>query len=265
MATDTPIPTVTATATTTGPTCAVIPLTVAVGEVVEVFGTGQVGSQVEILAGGVVVGVAQVEPDGEWRFDLTFSAPGVQYIGCRARGDGGLSLTVTIAAYVIITPALATPSPTPTLAPVAVETPGGMVNAGGDQSVVVQGQAAPYATIEITFDNGMVFTTVADGRGSWQRDVSLPGYGVHRVFVRAVDALGRMSEVQITIVAATPTAVPARTPASTITPRGPVDAVLPMTGAGQANEVAAVVLSVAGVVCALAGWTLIERRNAPRA
>jgi hypothetical protein len=81
-----------------------------VGEVVEIFGTGEPGTDVDVLVGGSVIGAARVGADGRWRFGLVFGAVGVQMIGCRISGD---DRGPAIAAYVVIFPALPMVTPTP--------------------------------------------------------------------------------------------------------------------------------------------------------
>ncbi len=133
--TDTPIPTATSTATATEtetatatatstpihPSCVVSETQPVVGDRVQIVGTGQPGSDVQVIVGGVVVGTATVDGDGNWTFTVEFVTPGVQYITCQETDATGQPLGARISSYVLVRPR-PTPTPTPTATATATNT-----------------------------------------------------------------------------------------------------------------------------------------------
>jgi hypothetical protein len=130
--TPTPEPTATPTFTATPvfPSCAASPTQVEVGERVRIVGTGKPGTEVQIVAGNSVIGKVVADDAGDWSFEVAFTTPGVQYIGCQGVDSSGQELFLRLASYVVVAPAptdtptaTATNTATPTDTPTATATP----------------------------------------------------------------------------------------------------------------------------------------------
>ena len=224
--------------------CVVDPVEAQVGQIVTVRGRAEPGMEVAVYVGGMRIGVAQAGADGTWQFAVTFTTPGIQYVGCQAVDAPQDSLYARLAAYIVILPApvaptpptttpaptmtpqptvtptatptatatptvtpTATPTPVPTLAPVTVTAT--EVSAAGDVVTVV-GQAAPGTELIVTVAE-QSYTTTAGEDGRWVVQLPQLPSGAYAVTARAVGA-SPASVSEITLVVATPTPAPTPTP-----------------------------------------------------
>lgn len=81
---------------------------------IELNGTGEPGSEVEILDNGIVIGTAVVDDDGAWSLVAALDAANHE-IGVRAAGTTAAASTISVAIAAAPTPtAIATPTMTPT-------------------------------------------------------------------------------------------------------------------------------------------------------
>ncbi len=121
--TETPEPTSTSTATME-PTSMSIPLVLsaavldaAVGKT-DLSGSGEPGTDVEIVANGRVIGRATVDKDGNWAFNANLTQPGIYALGARTLNPDGSVRNIAVPVFLTV-PATATPEPTAT----ATDTP----------------------------------------------------------------------------------------------------------------------------------------------
>ncbi len=153
-------------------------------------GTGQPGSDVDILVDGEVVGTAVVGDDGRWSFDYELG-PGEHEIGLQTMDAGGNALQVEPFSFTMPEMAAAAPS---------ITSP-----ASGDElasgEVAFSGTGQPGSEVEI-LDNGVVVgTAVVGDDGSWSFNFT-PEAGEHEFIARDVGSETGSEPIQAAVAAA---------------------------------------------------------------
>lgn len=134
---------------------------------IEISGTAEPGSWIDVREGGITIASLYAEPDGTWSTSAAFAA-------------GGHTITVTASDDAAHISAATTRSFSCDLIPAsvpAIATPyeGATVN-----SVVVTGTGDPNATIDISEGGAPIGTATADGTGAWSVALSLAD-GAHTI------------------------------------------------------------------------------------
>jgi len=147
-----------------------------------ITGTAQPNSTIQItIDGGVPVDV-EVDSEGNWSFTPTADLGEGNHTVEASDGENTSSVTFTVdtvpPTVSILTPVDGSTLPNP--------------------PTQVTGTAEPGATIVVILDGVQVGTTTADENGNWSVPISTAGPGSHTVEVRATDAAGNSTTVQIT-------------------------------------------------------------------
>ncbi|GAB4442799.1 MAG: hypothetical protein Fur0044_39190 [Anaerolineae bacterium] len=201
---------------------------VTAGEVT-LTGTGEPGSEVEIVVDGQVVGKTTVGSDGKWSFAADLPDPGEYQVGVQSVDVDGKTLAASEAVALTVTASVetsvaaatgtaaepaATTEATATeegAAPLEVTAPTldqpGEVTAG---EVTLTGTGEPGSDVEIVVDGKVIGKTTIGRDGTWSFAADLPDAGEHEVSVQSVDADGKVlaaSEAVALTVTAAPAAV----------------------------------------------------------
>lgn len=162
------------------------------GTEVELSGTGEPGSEIEIVANGEVIGTATIDEDGTWTFATSFDEADEVELEVRsldADGNGvasagPLSLTVTEAAAETTAEAIAAP----TLEPLTV------TDFGTDETISLTGTGEPSGEVEVVADGRVFGVAPVDVDGTWRFAIAFSDPGTYDVFVRGLDADGNVVE-----------------------------------------------------------------------
>ncbi len=163
-------------------------------------GTGEPGTEVEIVVDGKVVGTAPVDADGNWTFDLPLADPGDYEISFRnVDADGNLlSQSATTLAQITAAGDLEM-TVIPTLALAESEVVAG-------ETVMLSGTGTPNSEVEVVVDGEVVGTVPVDAEGNWAFDLSLADAGDYEITVQSATADGAVmataEAVSLTVTAA---------------------------------------------------------------
>jgi len=167
----------------------------------ELSGAGEPGSEVEIVAGGAVIGRTTVGSDGTWQFTANLAEPGEYSLGVRSlAADGSVAAESEPVDVQLELPEVAIPT---------LELPTAELQAG---AVELTGTGEPGSDVEIVIDGQPVGVARADSSGRWFFTADLPAVGDYAVQVRALgpagSVLGESGETALTIPAAEEVAPP---------------------------------------------------------
>ena len=171
---------------------------------VTLSGTGQPGSQVEVVVNGQVVGTTTVGEDGRWTYTAELAEPGDYQLALRALDDSGSVQAESEPVGVNVIPRR----------PVAptINQPEG--NTAG--VVVLSGTGEPNSTIELLVDGEVIGTTTANGSGVWRLRPVIAEPGDYELTARTLSGEGQepvVSEpVRLALTAPQPTPTPTPLP-----------------------------------------------------
>jgi hypothetical protein len=148
---------------------------------IELTGTGEPGSEVEIVVDGEAIGTTTVGSDGTWRFAANLPEAGDYRLGVRSLGTDGSVLTE------IEPVALSLAAPTMTMP--TFNLPEGELQAG---EVELTGTGEPGSKVEIVVDGEAIGTTTVGSDGTWSLMANLPEGGDYRLSVRTVAPDGQV-------------------------------------------------------------------------
>ncbi len=100
------------------PLTMVVPDGASMGQVT-VRGTGEPGQTVQVVANSRVVGTTEIAQDGQWRFGIELSQPGIYAIGAQTIKPDGSADSVSMPVFLLVSEPTATPKPTSTPVPTA--------------------------------------------------------------------------------------------------------------------------------------------------
>jgi hypothetical protein len=141
-------------------------------------GTGQPGSEVEVVMDGQVVGTATVADDGTWRLEADLPKVGDYQASVQTVGAAGQVLAMSEPIALVV----AEPVVAPTL-----DVPSDPLVAG---EVELSGSGGPGDDIVVQIDGQAAGQTTAAESGDWSLKTDLPQAGEYQVNVQAVDADG---------------------------------------------------------------------------
>ncbi|GIK41856.1 MAG: hypothetical protein BroJett011_56890 [Chloroflexota bacterium] len=192
---------------------------------VTLTGSGEPGSQVEVVIDGQVVGKATVGDDGKWSLDTELSRSGDYEITVQSVDADGQVLAASEPVNLTVAEK-ATP---PTL-----DLPSGGLTGG---PVTLTGTGEPGSEVEIVIDGQVVGKTTVGSDGTWSYTADLPESGDYQIGVQNVDAAGKV------LAASEPAALTVVTPPTLDQPgegltAGPVT----LTGSGEPGSQVEVVV-----------------------
>ena len=261
-ATATAIPTPTATATATNtptPAPTPAPLTMRASELtgrqmivgdLSLSGTGQPGSEVQIMANGAIVETISVDDMGNWTSVVTLPQPGLYTLVAQHVDEAGTveSLSLPLIVVAVSPTATSTPVPTPTStftpSPIPTATPtatatsapsptptatsvplslsapelSGRQMVAGDLSL--SGAGEPGSEVQIIANGARVDTIAVDETGDWSSTLTLSQPGLYTLVAQNVNETGSVESLSLPllVVVVSPTATPTSTQTATHTP-----------------------------------------------
>ncbi|MCB0177910.1 MAG: hypothetical protein KDI62_06760 [Anaerolineae bacterium] len=166
-------------------------------------GTGEPGSQIEIVVDGQVIGTATVAANGRWSFDASSIEPGEHQIsinGLDASGSAYASsevVTLPVAASAVD---VAIPT---------IDLPSAELFTG---SVTLLGTGEPATGIELRLNDEPFVRTTVDDAGLWAATGTIDEPGEYEVVVNALDEAGHV------VAASEPVVIPVVSLGSDVTP-----------------------------------------------
>ena len=167
------------------PTLVTPPEEVTTGEAVTLSGTGEPGSEVEIVANGEVIGTATVGEDGAWSYAATFAEAGdyeIQVNGLDAEGNvltGSETISLTAAEPVV------------EIGPPTLDLPDFGDLFAGDE-VEFSGTGTPGSQVEIVANGEVIGAATVDEDGKWTFPFSFADAGDYDISINALDADGNV-------------------------------------------------------------------------
>jgi hypothetical protein len=145
----------------------------------ELTGTGEPGSEVEIVVDGEAIGMTTVGSDGTWRFAANLPEAGDYRLGVRSLGtDGSVLAEIEPVALSLAAPTIAMPT---------FNLPDGELQAG---EIELTGTGEPGSEVEIVVDGEAIGTTTVGSDGTWRFAANLPEAGDYRLGVRSLGTDG---------------------------------------------------------------------------
>ena len=184
-------------------------------EVTTLEGTAAPGAKVQIFEGATQLGETTADAEGRWRFELPEAlAEGAHTLHFVVVDEAGREIAASEPVAFTIIPA-ATPVPTPAI----VSLPGGASIAAGEP-LLLEGIAAPEATIQLYDGETLLGETTADAAGRWRFQVPAPlAAGEHALRTVVLDAEGKEVAVSEPVaLTVRPVATPLPTPKPTPVP-----------------------------------------------
>ncbi len=158
-------------------------------------GTGEPGSEVQIVVDGEVVGVAPVGSDGRWTYVIDIEEPGEHEVAVRAVDAGEEVVAVSEPVPLIVAAEVVAPTLDPSFE--GAELPAGELTLGGT--------GEPGSEVQIVVDGEVVGVAPVGSDGRWTCVIDIEEPGEHEVVVRAVDAgeevVAASEPVSVTVVA----------------------------------------------------------------
>lgn len=161
----------------------------------EMMGTGEPGSEVEVVIDGQVVGKTTVDAGGKWSLVVELPEAKDYEIAVQAVDPSGKAVTVSEATVVaVVAPAPTEEAAGQVTAP-TLDAPSGSVDAG---EIELTGTGEPNSRVEIVIDGQVIGQAEVDSDGKWSFKTELPTAGDYEVGVQVVDAGG---EVLVEVIA----------------------------------------------------------------
>jgi nucleoid-associated protein YgaU len=151
---------------------------------VALTGTGEPGSEVEVVIDGEVVGKTTVGGDGTWSYTADLPEPGDYQISVQNVDAGGQVIAASEPAALTLT---APPATAPTL-----DRPSGELTAG---PVTLTGGGEPGSQVEVVIDGQVVGNATVGDDGKWSLDTELSRAGDYEITVQSVDPDGQVLAV----------------------------------------------------------------------
>jgi len=200
--------------------------------VMQVAGTSEVNSRVEVFDGVVSLGTTGTGAGGEWGYTPGALAEGMHVLTTKARDAvGNLSGPSNTVSLTVDTVAPAAPA---IVAPVD----GTSTN---NPAPAVSGTAEPLATVRVFDGAALLGSAAADGAGNWAYAPAALADGGHSFTADARDGAGNTGPASAAVAVTVDTGVPAA-PVITAPPSGTQTAhgAFTLTGTGEANATIAV-------------------------
>jgi large repetitive protein len=155
---------------------------------VTLSGTGEPGSEVEVVVEGKPVGKATVGNDGKWSFGADLPASGDYQVNVQNVDASGNVLAASEAVVVKVAE-VATEEAAPASAATApaLDLPSGELPAG---NVNLTGTGEPGTEVQIVVDGEPVGRVTVDSEGKWSFPFELPDSGDYDISVQSLDASG---------------------------------------------------------------------------
>ena len=144
-------------------------------------GTGEPGSEVDVLANGESLGTTTVGEDGTWSLDTSFDEPGDYDITVNGLDDDGNTYASSEASR------LSFGLPEFDFALPTFDLPTGDLRAG---EFTLTGTGEPGSEVEVMADGESLGTTTVDEDGTWSLDTTLDEPGDYDITVNGLDADG---------------------------------------------------------------------------
>jgi hypothetical protein len=166
------------------------------GGPITLTGTGEPGSEVEIVIDGQVVGKTTVGSDGTWSFEGELaSRPEAYRISVRAVDAAGKVLAASEPAALMVA------------VPPTLDRPSGELTAG---PVTLTGGGEPGSQVEVVVDGRVIGKASVGDDGTWSFATEVSQAGSYEVSVQSVDAEGKVlaasKPVKLTVTAVEATA-----------------------------------------------------------
>lgn len=164
----------------------------------ELTGTGEPGSEVEIVVDGEVIGTTTVGSDGTWRFAANLPEAGDYRLGVRSLGqDGSILAEIEPVSLNLSDPTMTMPT---------FNLPEGELQAG---EVELSGTGEPGSEVEIVIDGETIGTTTVGSDGTWSLMANLPEGGDYQLGLRSLgldgSVLAEIEPVSLSLAAPTMT------------------------------------------------------------
>jgi hypothetical protein len=162
---------------------------------VNLTGTGEPGSEIQIVVDGQPVGQTTVDSEGKWSFPVELPDAGDHEISVQSLDAGGAVVAASQAVTVQVGEAAAG-STVPT-----IDLPGDGLAAG---EVTLTGTGEPGSEVQVVVDGQPVGKVTVDSEGQWSLPFDLPASGDYEISVQSVDASGavvaasEVSDVKVT-------------------------------------------------------------------
>jgi hypothetical protein len=167
---------------------------VAAGQVT-LTGSGEPGSQVQVIVDGEPAGKATVDSQGQWSLPIDLPDPGEHSISVQSLDDSGAGGAASQTMTVTVGEAAAGGA-IPT-----VDLPGDELTSG---KVTLTGTGEPGSEVQVLVDGQPVGKVTVDSEGKWSLPTELATAGEHEIRVQSVDDSGKVvaasDNVQLTVV-----------------------------------------------------------------
>jgi predicted nucleic acid-binding Zn-ribbon protein len=146
-------------------------------------GTGEPGTEVQVLVDGQATGVAQVGSDGSWSLEINLTEPGEYELSFQALDTSGavvaeaepISISVVVPVAEIVPPTLSLPG-------------GGVGLETGP--LTLTGTGEPGTEVQVLVDGQPVDVAEVGSDGSWSLEINLTEPGEYELNVQTLDASG---------------------------------------------------------------------------
>ncbi|MCL4295639.1 MAG: hypothetical protein KJ077_07920 [Anaerolineae bacterium] len=183
---------------------------------VTLTGSGEPGSQVEVVVDGQVVGQATVGDDGTWSLDAELSPAGDYEITVQSVDADGQVLAASESVNLTVAEKAVPPT---------LDLPDGGLTGG---PVTLSGTGEPGSEVEVVIDGQVVGKTTVGSDGTWSYTADLPEAGDYQISVQSVDAAGKV------LAASESTALTVVVPPTLDQPSGELTAgLVTLTGSGE--------------------------------
>ncbi|MDH7487439.1 MAG: Ig-like domain-containing protein, partial [Anaerolineae bacterium] len=181
------------------PTPAIVSLpagaSIGAGEPLLLEGTAAPGATLQLYDGEKLLGETTADAVGRWRFQVPMPlAEGEHALRTVVLDTEGKEVAVSEAVALTVRPVatpVPTPKPTPVPTPAIVSLPAG-ASIGAGEPLLLEGTAAPGATVQLYDGEKLLGETTADAVGRWRFQVPTPlAEGEHVLRTVAVDTEGR--------------------------------------------------------------------------
>ncbi len=159
--------------------------TLGVGQEITFSGTGEPGSELEIVANGNTIAIAMVDDEGFWKYTATFDEAGEYKIQAGRVDRAELSETIVGLSV---------------LAPVVMERPAfdlpgiDLGNVAPGASTELVGTGEPGSEVDIVANGEVVDTVTVGADGRWAYDFTPNEVGDYELVIRSADTDGRVTE-----------------------------------------------------------------------
>lgn len=162
-------------------------------ETINLSGTANPGSEVQIIAGDELFGVAEVKPDGTWLFAIAFSNSGsYEVLAQVVDADGNVTETTQAAEVSVL------PRPSSENFDFIFPADGGEIIIG---RLTIIGTGEPGLELEVLDNSALLGATQIEDNGEWSFSLE-PDFGNHAFSARLVDVDSAIGPLNLTVVGA---------------------------------------------------------------